>query len=173
MPAWCFFFTWESFSRLQAESKGWQWRPGQRGKSKGRGRAIPPFRHNTGLWVSRYSPKRREKGIQCSESLEVMVWECLVLMQYLIKDPAVQQCHQLMKVALCGVEYLLNLPEWFLQVAQSGQMWEFPCRVFYLHFSVQKLLPTSALGNCGRAFLSRLERCVWMLDSALWDWVSS
>lgn len=32
---------------------------------------------------------------------------------------------------------------------------------------------TSALENCGRAFLSRLERCVWMFDSALCDWVST
>lgn len=31
---------------------------------------------------------------------------------------------------------------------------------------------TSAFGKRGRASLSRLERWEWMLESALWDWVS-
>lgn len=75
--------TWESSSRHQAESREWQWRPEQRGKSKGRGRAIPPSRHSTGLSKSQCSPKRKQIGknkvtVSCSCSLTQVLCSCAV-----------------------------------------------------------------------------------------------
>lgn len=54
----CISLTWESSSRHLAESKGWQWKPEQTGRSKGKGRAIPPSHHSTSPSRSQCSPTK-------------------------------------------------------------------------------------------------------------------
>lgn len=119
---WAAALTWGSSSRPQAESRGWQWKPKLIGRSKGRGKAVLPSRHSTALSKSLCSPAGKTTQIKTAvkhDGIRSIISRCSS--HYLVEAPAVEERHQLMEVAFCGVEYLLNLPEGFLHVTQKSE----------------------------------------------------